>query len=100
MRRWRWAAAPLGVAALAALLSAVPSVPPAMAGTTEKAPESGLLGGTSVLSPRRLPEWLDTAVATQRVDQAITVAAGPALTAPPKPPAVYWSPRGVGSFIR
>ncbi len=38
-----------------------------------------------MLSPRRLPEWLDTAVATQRLDGAITAAAGPALTSPAKP---------------
>jgi serine-type D-Ala-D-Ala carboxypeptidase/endopeptidase (penicillin-binding protein 4) len=82
MRRWRWAAAPLGVAALAALLSTGGQVPPAGAETTTTAPSPDLLQGTSVLSPRRVPEWLDTTVATQRLDRAITTAAGPALIDP------------------
>lgn len=38
------------------------------------------LAATSVLSPRRLPDWLDQTAATQRLDTAVASAAGPELT--------------------
>ena len=70
MRRWRAAAALLGAATLG--LSAATA---GGAGASTRNPVD--LGGTPVLSVRRLPGWIETTVGQQRLADALKALAGP-----------------------
>lgn len=77
VRRWRWAAAPLATVALGGLAGLGGGAPVAAAGSRAGGSAPVILGGTPVLSVRRLPAWLEVSAADQHLEAALGRLAGP-----------------------
>ena len=79
MRRWRWSAAPLAIVALGGLAAVPAGLPVSAAASSQSVSAATALGGTPVLSVRRLPAWLETTAAGQHLDAALGRLAGPSV---------------------
>ncbi len=77
MRRWRAAAAPLALVSLGVLAVGPAVTPVAAAPSREHFSAATALGGTPVLSIRRIPAWLETTAANQHISRALSRLAGP-----------------------